>query len=116
MKQGNQEIKNQGSGEPVDFGLAGARIAITGTGGRLGGALKRLYSGQSEVVSFDRASLDLRDTGRLREVLESTRYDVLINPAAMTSVDQCETEEEAAEAVNALAPGIMAEVCRAFRP
>lgn len=90
----------------------GLRIAITGTGGRLGGALRRIYSEHHDVTAFDRGSLDLADGDRLREVLNATAFDALINPAAMTSVDQCQEQSELAWAVNAEAPKIMANVCR----
>ena len=38
--------------------------------------------------------------------------DVVANAAAMTQVDRCETEPEAAAAANAEAPGVLAETCR----
>jgi len=40
---------------------------------------------------------------------------VLVNAAAFTAVDRCETERETAHAVNARGPGLLAEACRAAR-
>ncbi|MFV1995072.1 MAG: dTDP-4-dehydrorhamnose reductase [Verrucomicrobiales bacterium] len=87
------------------------KIAITGTGGRLGGALARLYAPKYEVTALDRAALDLGDHASLRSGLEQLDFDLLINPAASTSLDYCEEHAQEAERVNAVAPGVMAEVC-----
>ena len=40
-------------------------------------------------------------------------FDVLINAAAFTNVDACETERDRAYLINAEAPGILAEICNA---
>ena len=88
------------------------RIAVTGTGGRLGGALKRLFEPYCEVIAFHRGNLDLADENAVVDVLSHCEFDVLINPAAMTSVDVCESENETAYQVNARAPELMANVCK----
>ena len=38
-------------------------------------------------------------------------FDVLINAAAFTNVDACETERDRAFRINAEAPGVLAEIC-----
>ena len=40
-------------------------------------------------------------------------FDVLINAAAFTNVDACETERDRAFLINAEAPGVLAEICNA---
>ena len=47
----------------------------------------------------------------MREVLTGVDFGVLINCAAQTNVDRCETHPEEAFALNAEAPGVLAEVC-----
>ena len=43
--------------------------------------------------------------------LGATNFDVLINAAAFTNVDACETERDRAFLINAEAPGVLAEIC-----
>ena len=88
------------------------KIIITGAGGRLGAALAREYRDKFEVTGFDHAQLDLADLSRLRARLAAFDFDVLINAAAFTNVDLCETEPEQAFRINADAPRVLAEICR----
>lgn len=90
------------------------RIIITGTGGRLGAALARRLRDRHRVVAWDRRAVDLSIPEQLEDHLRGTAYDVLINCAALTSVDQCEMEPELARSVNETAPGIMAAHSRAI--
>src|SRR5450631_1725850 len=89
------------------------RIVIVGAGGRLGAALVREYSRDFEVVGFNHTELDLGAPDQLRSTLTGLGFDVLINTAAQTNVDRCETEREEAFALNAEAPRVLAEICRA---
>jgi dTDP-4-dehydrorhamnose reductase len=61
-------------------------------------------------VPLDR--LDLRDDERVRQQVRRTDPEAVINCAAMTDVDGCERAPERARAVNADAPGTVADVCR----
>ena len=45
--------------------------------------------------------------------LGAMNFDVLINAAAFTNVDACETERDRAFLINAEAPGVLAEICNA---
>jgi dTDP-4-dehydrorhamnose reductase len=89
------------------------RIIIIGAGGRLGSALVREYGVDATVVGFNHAQLDLSAPDQLRETLEASDFDALINAAAQTNVDRCETHQEEAFALNAEAPRVLAEICRA---
>ena len=86
-------------------------IVVVGAGGRLGAALHREYSATDAVTGFNHAQLDLADHAGLRETLGAIDFDVLINCAAQTNVDRCETEREEAFALNAEAPRVLAEIC-----
>jgi dTDP-4-dehydrorhamnose reductase len=88
------------------------KIAIIGAGGRLGAALMREYRNKFYLVGFDHHALDLADTGQLREKIGPLDADVVINCAALTNVDYCETHREEAFCINAQAPGVLAEICR----
>jgi dTDP-4-dehydrorhamnose reductase len=87
------------------------RVVIVGAGGRLGAALARDYAKDFDVVGFNHAQLDLGKPDQLRATLGAVEFDALINTAAQTNVDQCETQPEEAFALNGEAPGVLAEIC-----
>jgi dTDP-4-dehydrorhamnose reductase len=87
------------------------KIVILGAGGRLGAALLREYREKYDTVGFNHAQLDLSNLEGLREKVGATTFDVLINAAAFTNVDACETERDRAFRINAEAPGVLAEIC-----
>jgi len=86
------------------------RIAIVGAGGRLGAALSRQYRREFEVTPFNHSELDLLDLDGVRRRLRGLDFDLLINCAALTNVDYCESHREEAFLVNAEAPRLMAEI------
>ncbi|MEM8952984.1 MAG: NAD(P)-dependent oxidoreductase [Verrucomicrobiota bacterium] len=88
------------------------RIAITGSGGRLGAALARGYRDRHEVTGLDRFGLDLRWRESIEKALGGMEFDILINAAAVTNVDYCELNREEAFLVNEAAVRTMAEICR----
>ncbi len=87
------------------------RIVITGTTGRVGKALTRHLAGRHEVIALPRTRLDLAvpDSGK---ILGEFEFDVLLNPAGITSLEQCEDEPLLARRVNADAPAALAAICR----
>ncbi len=87
------------------------RLVIIGAGGRLGAALVREYAAVFDVVGFNHAQLDLGKPEQMRATLDSLEFDALVNTAAQTNVDRCETEQEEAFALNAEAPRVLAEIC-----
>ncbi|MGC1322715.1 MAG: dTDP-4-dehydrorhamnose reductase [Candidatus Udaeobacter sp.] len=87
------------------------KIVVLGAGGRLGAALMREFRPKYDVVGFDHAQLDLSNLDDLRGKLGAMNFDVLINAAAFTNVDACETERDRAFLINAEAPGVLAEIC-----
>jgi dTDP-4-dehydrorhamnose reductase len=91
------------------------RLVIIGAGGRLGAALVREWGQEFDVVGFNHAQLDLGQPEQLRETLGKLEFDALINAAAQTNVDRCETEQDEAFALNAEAPRILAEISAAKR-
>src|SRR5258705_4593629 len=87
------------------------KIVILGAGGRLGAALMREYREKYDIAGFDHAELDLASLDDVRGKLGAMNFDVLINAAAFTNVDTCETERDRAFRINAEAPGVLAEIC-----
>src|SRR6266576_2289032 len=86
------------------------KIAVIGANGRLGAALAREYARDFEVTSFARRQLDLGQLESVRSALAGTKFELLINCAALTNVDYCESHREEAFRVNAEAPGLLAEI------
>ena len=95
------------------------RWVVTGAGGQVGRCLAERLAraeGHALAAALDRSALDVTDGAAIRRVLESLPGgppDVVANAAAMTHVDRCESEPAQAEAANAVAPGLLAEACRA---
>jgi len=87
------------------------KIAILGAGGRLGAALARAWSASDEVLAFARADLDLGLPGEVDRVLGPPAFDVLVNCAALTNVDYCETHEEEAMRINGAAVREIGALC-----
>ncbi len=84
-------------------------ILLTGKNGQVGGELLRLLPEVGEVVAFGHDQLDLSNPSDIRRRIREVRPQLIINAAAYTAVDQAETDETTAQAVNAEAPGLMAE-------
>jgi dTDP-4-dehydrorhamnose reductase len=77
------------------------RYLITGAAGMLGRDLQAALAGR-DVTAFDRTELDITDRAAVLSAV--TGYDVIINAAAYTKVDDAETNEDAAYAINATGP------------
>jgi len=91
------------------------RILITGTAGQVGHALRHELAGLGELIAADRSVLDLSaPPAIIRARVRELAPQLIINPAAYTAVDRAEQEPEIAQAVNALAPGALAEEARAL--
>lgn len=85
---------------------------VTGAGGALGRDLMSVLSeGGEDAVGLDRHALDISDAAAVDDALAALRPDVVINAAAYTRVDDAETDEAAASAVNATGPGNLARWC-----
>lgn len=94
--------------------VVSGRIIVTGANGRLGAALVREWkSAGLDVVGFGRSKLDLAQPEQMRRTLDAADFAVLVNCAAQTNVDRCETERDEAMQLNAHAVRIMAEACNA---
>lgn len=88
------------------------KIVIVGSGGRLGAALLREWQARGdEVIGFNRQALDIGDFRAIRETLGEIEFDALVNCAALTNVDYCETHAEEANRLNASAVAMIGDVC-----
>jgi len=90
------------------------RILLLGQHGQVSRELQLLFSSSHELIVLGREQLDLADTERLREAIRRLQPELIINAAAHTAVDAAESEPEAAFAINAIAPGVIAEEAAAL--
>jgi dTDP-4-dehydrorhamnose reductase len=96
------------------------RILVTGAGGQLGRAFKRLFNAHpiasrpaaTEIFFSDLTGdveiCNLADEADILRLLDRTRPDLILNPGAYTAVDKAESEPDLARAVNTAAPATFA--------
>ncbi len=88
------------------------RVVVVGARGRLGAALVRRLADGYDVTGLGREVLDLNTPDAMADSLRNLDFDCMINCAALTNVDYCETHEAEAWRVNADAARSLAVVCR----
>lgn len=94
------------------------KVLITGASGQLGQALTGLLKEHKEYELYLTGSkesedgriekLDIADESAVNRLISQLRPDIIINAGAMTAVDLCESEQDRAYRVNALAPKYLA--------
>jgi dTDP-4-dehydrorhamnose reductase len=94
------------------YNLERPTILLFGKYGQLGWELNRTLQTLGNVTAFDYPDIDLSNPVCIKPIIEEIRPHVILNATAYTAVDKAETEPEIAMAVNAEAPGIMAEYAK----
>jgi dTDP-4-dehydrorhamnose reductase len=86
---------------------------VTGAAGLVGRAVVSAFTAFGEAVTpFDHQALDISNDQAVRAALAEHSPEVLINCAAWTDVDGCESDPERAGRDNALGPELLALACR----
>ncbi len=82
------------------------KILVTGCNGQLGRAINQLYSknNEIEIVNTDVADLNITNVSKVLELVRQIKPYAIINCAAHTGVDACETECDSAYRINAIGP------------
>lgn len=88
------------------------RILLIGNYGQVGQELQVILPQIGEVIGVGRDQLDLSQGEKLRQIINEVKPDCIVNAAAYTAVDKAESELELANAINGIAPQIMAEEAR----
>jgi dTDP-4-dehydrorhamnose reductase len=103
------------------------RVLVTGANGQLGRDLQDVLAGATpdgglapdlptgagiEVLPTDVDTVDITDRAAVTAAFEAFRPDIVIHGGAFTAVDRCESEPDAAYAVNALGTRHVAEAAR----
>lgn len=87
------------------------KAMIVGATGLLGKALMREWGGD-EVVGLGSKDVDIRDAGRVPEMVKKVRPECIVLAAAYTDVDGCESHSDLAFAVNRDGPVNVAEAAK----
>ncbi len=88
------------------------KVLVAGAGGQLGLELaQQLPRKGHEVIALTRKELDITDAGAVSDALEEHRPGLVVNAAAYTDVDGCESEVGLAYAGNTLGPRNLALHC-----
>lgn len=100
------------------------KILITGSNGQLGNELQKIVATgnaeigivsekikAAEVFALDVDKLDITNLGQVKTILKEMNPDVVINCAAATNVDGCESNQDLAFKINAIGPRNLAMVC-----
>ncbi|MBV2234413.1 MAG: dTDP-4-dehydrorhamnose reductase [Sterolibacterium sp.] len=105
----------QGSGRAA-FGSGGdfsmKKILILGKNGQVGWELQRTLATLGQIQALAYPEIDLASQTSLKNALLALQPEIIVNAAAYTAVDQAEHDKERAQAINATAPGLMAEFAR----
>ena len=89
------------------------RVVVTGGRGLVGGALtEHCAAVGDEVFSYGHKDLDVTDRDAVQEVVLENQPDVVVNCAAWTNVDGCESDQKRAFAANARGPENLAAACK----
>lgn len=82
------------------------KIIVTGCNGQLGRAVNVMYGGRTdmELVNTDVQELDITDIDKTLALVREVKPYAIINCAAHTAVDACETDVDNAYKINAIGP------------
>lgn len=88
------------------------KIILLGKNGQVGSEFHKILPILGNVIPLGRNEVDVSDLDALQKTLKELKPDLIINASAYTEVDRAENEFDLAMKVNAVAPGVMAEVAR----
>ncbi|MEO5698200.1 MAG: dTDP-4-dehydrorhamnose reductase [Burkholderiaceae bacterium] len=95
------------------------KILLLGKNGQVGWELQRALAPLGELVALGSDSpgplqADFREPESLAATVRAVAPRIIVNAAAHTAVDKCETEPDLARALNATAPAVLAREARAL--
>ncbi len=90
------------------------KVLLTGGTGQLGSDCREVLGNRFRVVSFSSKGLNIADANAVHQKMSQVRPQVVLNCAAFTKVDDCETERETAWKINVEGPENLARASRDF--
>ena len=85
------------------------KIIISGAGGQLGNDCQRVFGKVHQVTALGRQALDITRGVQVKETVAKINPDLIINCAAHTGVDACESGTERARELNVSGPRYLAQ-------
>lgn len=85
------------------------KILIFGHAGQVAWELRRKLACLGQVTSVGYPEVDFCKPDSIREAVRAEEPSIIVNAAAYTAVDKAEAAPELARAINATAPGVIAE-------
>jgi dTDP-4-dehydrorhamnose reductase len=84
-------------------------ILLIGSNGQVGSYLLQVLTQVGNIVPITRKDVDLAEPESLRKVIREYLPQIIINAAAYTAVDKAQSEPKLADAINGVAPSVMAQ-------
>ncbi len=92
------------------------KILLLGKNGQVGRELLATLAPLGQIIALDHPDIELSDQQAIRNMVRNIKPSLIVNAAAYTAVDQAEEDPDLAMALNAHAPGVLAEeaaLCKA---
>jgi dTDP-4-dehydrorhamnose reductase len=91
------------------------KILITGANGQLGREITKQYKEKNvELILTDVQDLDITNVEKVYSFVNTNKPDVIINCAAHTAVDKCETDVDNAYKINTIGPKNLAQAANSI--
>jgi len=92
--------------------MQSTKILVFGRSGQVGWELRHKLACLGQMTSIEYPEVDFTKPDSIREAVRAVKPAVILNAAAYTAVDKAEVDPELATAINATAPGVIAEEAR----
>jgi dTDP-4-dehydrorhamnose reductase len=89
--------------------MQNTKILVFGRIGQVGWELRHKLACLGQVTAIEYPEIDFSKPDLIRAVVRTVEPTIILNAAAYTAVDKAESEPELATAINATAPGVIAE-------
>ena len=85
------------------------KILLTGASGQLGSECNEALRSRYEIIAPEREEFDITNWDKVITAISELSPDIIVNCAAFTAVDECETERGKAERINVEGPRNLAQ-------
>ena len=89
--------------------MQNTKILVFGRMGQVGWELRHKLACLGQVTAIEYPEIDFSKPDSIRTAMRAAEPAVILNAAAYTAVDKAESDPELATAINATAPGVIAE-------